>query len=103
MPKLKRVTSTTVRASDFPLEQIVRVTWVDSASGDGWTDLDTRVANLHPVVCRSVGYLVDATDQEVRLSGSQTRKADGSGVFHGLAIPRCAVQQIDQIALKEPR
>jgi hypothetical protein len=95
MPKAAKASSTKTHApgSDYPLDTRVEVTWVDSASASGghWTDLDGFRKEGGTVVVSTVGYLVDASDDQVRIVSSQSRVQDGSGVFGALSIPRVAV------------
>ena len=83
---------------DFPLQGLVEVVWTDSSALPHWTDLDTAKKDSHPVICRSVGFLVNDTPQEFRLVGTQSRVQDGSGVFHTLSIPARAVLHVRELA-----
>lgn len=90
-PRARRHSST---ESDYPVPQGVCVTWVDSASNPMWSHFDDIVKDQHIATCQTLGFLHDLTPTEVRLVGTQSRRKDGSGVFHALSIPRQAVVEI---------
>ena len=80
----------------WPTKRIVEVDWVDSAFCRGWQSTQSKKDDQGIVTCRSVGYLLDSDDTQIRLVGSQTPSSatDGSTVADGLSIPRVAVRRI---------
>lgn len=69
----------------------VEVRWIDSASNNGWREMDT---DIKPVKCRSVGHLVKKNKRRVVLVMSvATSKQYGES----LVIPRACVTSIRKL------
>lgn len=67
--------------------------WIDSASFDGWRDLDD-VGRLTPYRCRTLCLLVQETEEHLIVTHSETYGEGKSfrKMFSGLlSIPKCAV------------
>lgn len=68
----------------------VEVTWVDSATVEGWKSRDETTA---PVRCRSIGYVVERTATKIVLAQSQTSE-QLCGLF---AIPAGAITKVRKL------
>lgn len=71
---------------------IVQVRWLGSASSGGWADRQTS----GPVVCESVGFLIEDKPKHITVS---TSVHDGNpGRYHSpMSIPRVAILKLRRI------
>ena len=70
--------------------QIVKVTWLDSMSQDGWRD-EEDAGDLTPSTCWTVGWVLKKTANRVTLSASRSDSGNCSQV---IAIPRKCIVSI---------
>jgi hypothetical protein len=78
--------------SDWPLTDIVEIWWVDTSGLAGWTDLDSPHNHIEP--CRSVGFLITQTADEILLAPTIT--VSGAGL-NPMAIPMGCVKQVRRV------
>lgn len=76
--------------------KLVFIEWVDSGRADGWDSPESvlREAAADPMVCQSIGWLLDSNDRYVVIAGSQKppHKPGAPGeVLSPLQIPRQAI------------
>lgn len=83
--------------------KLVQITWVDSGGGDGWDTPEKVLADAaeDPMVCLSVGWLLDANDRYVLVAASQkpAHKPGTAEVMSALQIPREAVREIRAVTV----
>ena len=70
--------------------QIVKVTWLDSMSQDGWRD-EEYAGELAPSTCLTVGWMLTKTKGRVTLAASRSDSGNCSQV---IAIPRKCIVSI---------
>lgn len=75
----------------WPLGRRVEIEWIDSALDSGWAHIDNKRRCQDIATCRSLGYLLDANTERVRLVSSQSVD---DAVCDGMSIPRVAVRTI---------
>ena len=82
--------------------QIVEVLWNDiHDSGAEWTDI--KKLKSHKVApCFTVGYLVEETEEHVKVIGSYNTEKGKAAEFSGaVVIPRGAVTMLNYLEAKE--
>lgn len=73
----------------------VEVTWIDSAFHRGWSDADTKRAQMGMSECRTVGYLLSKTRESVKLVMSTADENDSFS--DGITIPRACVRTMKRL------
>lgn len=84
--------------------KLVLIEWVDSGRADGWDSPESvlREAAADPMVCQSIGWLLDSNDRYVVIVGSQKppHKPGAPGeVLSPLQIPREAVREMKTVTV----
>lgn len=70
------------------------IQWTDSASSDGWHDLDTP---LEPISIITAGILMAETENYITIRRSQSDSDMQDGVF---SIPRFAIKEFEKIEVR---
>ena len=79
------------------IKPIELVDWIDSNSRSGW--LDSTEGKVVVIKCRTVGFLIDETEEGVCLSQSVCR-TDGYKPFADIInIPKCCIQHRQTVIL----
>jgi hypothetical protein len=83
--------------------QLVYLEWVDSAGGQGWQRTEDYTPGL--ILVRSIGWLMDETEQHVTLAGHLGREDDraegDTSQAHGwMTIPKGAITYRRAIRLR---
>lgn len=80
-----------------PLDRLVWVKWVDSASGNNWVTLANEIqdAETRPMSIESVGWVVADLPHRLALAMSKSHATDC--VAGTLFIPKVAIVQIMEI------
>lgn len=79
---------------------LLLVEWIDSHAGRGWQPLDEIAANVEPVYCRSVGWLVSKSENATVLVAhvSGERNEDLRQYGQGdIAIPNQAIVKVTRV------
>jgi hypothetical protein len=77
--------------------QKVKVTWTDITSYQGWRPVDAALS-APALYCKTVGWLLSKTKQEIRVCGSLALSDDGKSVelvSDITIIPRANVRKIE--------
>jgi len=80
--------------------KLVLITWIDSCSGRGWTDIDAAKKNHGVVRCRSVGWILVEDEEAILLASSLGgSRIDGEPYCANgeMSIPKVAILGIQEI------
>lgn len=80
---------------NWPLRRKVEIEWIDSCSSTRWESIDYYRNNTTTSVCRSTGYLLRKTEDEIVLVQSMSGSTDN--VAESIAIPMIAVVKVRQL------
>jgi hypothetical protein len=85
--QMRKKASPKCKARSKPKQDIVMLTWLDSANTSGWHPEDES----GPVTIKSIGLLVNETREFIVIS---TSKSDQGRYMDQLTIPRSVVKKI---------
>ena len=83
-------------------KEIVLIEWVDSHSGRGWQDFEDLQGKATPLYCRSVGWVIEETEECKLVVPHISGEKNGHIILQGcgdLVIPTRAIVKV--VSLKE--
>lgn len=80
--------------TDFKSPPIYWIEWVDSMATNGWHSFSTADKEL---LCRTVGFLVDETDDAFAVAGSVSQTGS---VLDQITIPRVAIVKMFEVVFE---
>lgn len=70
--------------------KLLLIEWLDSASFDSWTAIDT-LRKLKPSACQTVGFLLSEDEDYIVLAGSYAANSHNDSACGAMCIPVCCI------------
>ena len=80
------------QAKKWPIKRCVEIEFTDACTSGGWMALERQRKETGTSLCRSIGFLVDATADHVTVAQSISQTTEN--VSDTMSIPRAAIRRM---------